>query len=90
MRHLHRARTLSVSIAAPPADVYAFVADARRLPEWATGLGANPAPLPDGAWRIETAAGPMRISFAPPNAFGVVDPVSRAGWPWPGNCATHW
>ena len=69
------ARTLSISIAAPTADVYAFISDPRRLPEWATGLGTAPTSLPDGAWRVETPAGPMRVVFAPTNDFGVVDHV---------------
>lgn len=72
---LRPARTLGASIDAPAADVYAFVADPRRLPEWATGLGTTPTPLPDGAWRVETPAGPMRVVFAPTNEFGVVDHV---------------
>jgi carbon monoxide dehydrogenase subunit G len=70
---LRPARTLSVSIATPAAEVYAFIADPRRLPEWATGLGSTATPLPDGAWRVETPAGPMRVVFAPANDFGVVD-----------------
>ena len=69
------ARTLTVSIAASAASVYAFIADPRRLPEWATGLGSSPTPLPDGAWRVETPTGPMRAVFAPPNEFGVVDHI---------------
>jgi carbon monoxide dehydrogenase subunit G len=68
-------RTLSVSIAASAADVYAFIADPRRLPDWATGLGSTPTRLPDGAWRVETPAGPMRVVFAPANDFGVIDHV---------------
>jgi hypothetical protein len=72
---LRPARTLSVSIAAQAPHVYAFIADPRRLPEWATGLGSAPTPVPDGAWRVETPAGPMRVVFAPPNDFGVVDHV---------------
>lgn len=75
MTQLRPARTLHVSIAAPTTDVYAFIADPRRLPQWATGLGAAPTPLPDGAWRVETPAGPMRVAFAPPNDFGVVDHI---------------
>jgi hypothetical protein len=70
---LRPAQTLSISIAMPAAVVYAFVADPLRLPLWATGLGGSPTPLPDGAWRVETSAGPMRVSFVPPNPFGVVD-----------------
>ena len=54
------------------------MADPRRLPEWATGLGSTPTPLPDGAWRVETPAGPMRVVFAPANEFGVVDHVVYA------------
>ena len=67
------ARTLSVSVDATPTDVYAFVADPRNLSEWATGLGSAPTQLPDGAWRVETPAGPMRVQFAPRNEFGIVD-----------------
>jgi hypothetical protein len=80
---LRPARTLSISIALPATVVYAFVSDPRHLPLWATGLGDNPTPLPDGAWRVETSAGPMRVSFVPPNPFGVVDhqviPLSGEG-----------
>ena len=75
MAPLRPTRTLSVSIAVPAADAYAFIADPRRLPEWATGLGSTPTSLPDGAWRVETPAGPMRVVFAPANGFGVVDHV---------------
>lgn len=74
-RMLRPARTLTVSIAAPASAVYAVMANAARLPEWATGLGTAPTPLPDGAWRIETPTGPMHLAFAPPNAFGVADHV---------------
>ena len=70
---LRLGRTLSVSITAPAAAVYAFIANPQRLPEWATGLGTTPTPLPDGVWRVETPAGPMRVVFAPSNEFGVVD-----------------
>ena len=75
MPPLRRARTLTVSIAAPAAAVYAFIADPRQLPQWAHGLGAAPTPLAGGAWRIETPAGPRRVMFAPINAFGIIDHV---------------
>lgn len=70
---LRPARILHVGIAAPADAVYACIADPRRLPEWAAGLGTAPAPLPDGTWRVETPGGPMRVTFAPPNPFGVAD-----------------
>ena len=75
MPSLRPARTLTVSIAASAAAVYAFMADPQQLPRWARGLGATPTPLVDGAWRIETPAGSMRVEFAPTNDFGVVDHV---------------
>jgi carbon monoxide dehydrogenase subunit G len=71
------ARTLSISIDAPPTQVYAFVADPRNLAHWATGLGTAPTCLPDGDWRVETSVGPMRVVFAPRNEFGVVDHFVR-------------
>lgn len=73
MSTLRSARTLQVAIAAPADVVYACLADPRRLAEWATGIGAAPTPLGDGTWRLETPAGPVRVTFAPPNPFGVVD-----------------
>jgi carbon monoxide dehydrogenase subunit G len=72
---LRPARVLTISIAAPAASVYAFISDPRRIPEWAAGLGSAPTPLPDGAWRLETSVGPMRVTFAPMNALGVADHV---------------
>jgi hypothetical protein len=71
------ARTISISIAASPTHVYAFVADPRNLVQWAAGLGTAPTPLPDDEWRVETPAGPMRVVFAPRNDFGVVDHFVR-------------
>ena len=35
---MHVARTLSVSLARSPADVYAFVSEPANLPRWAAGL----------------------------------------------------
>lgn len=75
MPPLRRARTLTVSIAAPAADAYTLMSDPAQLPRWARGLGATPTPLADGAWRIETPAGAMRVAFAPVNDFGVVDHI---------------
>jgi carbon monoxide dehydrogenase subunit G len=71
------ARTISISIDASPSHVYAFVSDPRNLAQWASGLGTLPTPLPDGDWRVETPAGPMRVAFAQRNNFGVVDHFVR-------------
>lgn len=80
---LRPAQTLSISIAKPASLVYEFVADPQRLPLWAAGLGDRPTRLADGAWRVETNAGPMRVVFAQRNSFGVVDhlvvPLSGEG-----------
>ena len=75
MDRMRRARTITVSIAAAASDVYAFISDPRNLPQWASGLGSAPTPLGDGAWRVETSVGPMRVTFVEKNALGVVDHV---------------
>lgn len=75
MTTLRPARTLTVAIEAPADAVYAYVADARHLPEWAHGLGSAPVPEGGGIWRMETPAGPVRVRFAPHNPFGVLDHV---------------
>jgi hypothetical protein len=74
-RMLRPAIVLTVSIAAAAPRVYAFVADPLQMSSWAHGLGGTPTRLADGAWRMETASGAIRVAFAPPNAFGVVDHV---------------
>lgn len=65
-------RTVSTRIERPAAEVYDFAARPENLPRWAAGLGA--AVVRDGAdWRIETQQGALRLRFAAPNAFGVLD-----------------
>lgn len=66
------ARHLSVPIARPAPDVYAFVARPENLTLWASGLGAVGGR--EGEWlRAETQNGPIRLRFAPRNEFGVLD-----------------
>lgn len=67
-----RAKTLSVTIAAPPAAVYAFVADPLNMPKWAAGLGSSISRI-DGRWLVESAQGVVTVEFAPKNALGVLD-----------------
>ena len=70
MPELRSARTVSVSIAAPATDVYAFMADPRRLPEWATGLGAHV---------ITTASTPQKAAMS--RQAGAVEVLDYPGDP---------
>lgn len=72
MSELLLARTLSVSIAAPPQAVYDFVANPENLPQWAQGLGKTVERRGD-VWLVETAQGPVTVRFTDRNRFGVVD-----------------
>ncbi len=68
----HEARTVSVSVDRPPAQVHAYVVDPRNLPEWAPGLARSVRPDGD-RWLVETADGPVHVAFAEPNPYGVAD-----------------
>ena len=70
------ATTLSVSIERPPREISDFVSQPRNLPRWAVGLARSV--RPDGeSWIADTAQGPVRLRFAPSNAFGVLDHYVR-------------
>lgn len=65
------ARTVSVSINRPSAEVYEYLADPAYFPEWSAFITRI---RRDGAdWLAATLAGEARISFAPRNAFGILD-----------------
>lgn len=72
MATLPRSRTLSVSIACPPDQVYRFVSDPRNLPTWAHGLGQSVRKSGED-WIVETPQGPMKVRFAATNDLGVLD-----------------
>jgi hypothetical protein len=74
MPGLARARTLSVSIACPPARVYAFVRNVENIPRWAGGL-AKAVRKTAAGWILETAGGPLGFAFVDDNDFGVLDHV---------------
>jgi hypothetical protein len=76
MARTHNARTLTVSIDRPPAEVYAFAANVQNLPRWATAF-VRSVRKTDSGWIAETIEGPIGVEFAPPNAFGVLDHVVR-------------
>jgi hypothetical protein len=64
-------RTISVSIQRPPAEVYEYLADAARIPEWSAFVTKIE---PDGpAWRANTPLGTLRFAFEPRNDHGILD-----------------
>lgn len=71
---VHPSRTVSVSIDRAPEAVYAFMAAPENLPLWASGLGTGVRRDGD-AWTAAGPEGPIRIRFAEPNPFGVLDHV---------------
>ena len=69
---MSESRHLSTHIARPAAEVYAFVTDPARLPEWAAGLGGR-VEQRDGRWFADSPMGEVEVRFAPENPFGVAD-----------------
>lgn len=65
-------KTLSVSIECPPRQVYEFASNPENLPKWAAGLGKSVRKV-NADWIVETPQGPMKVRFAEPNDFGVLD-----------------
>jgi hypothetical protein len=71
MHTVNRAVTRSITIAAPPPAVHAYVADARNLPAWAPGFA--PRIRPDGeSWVVTTDGREFNIVvLAEPNSKSV-------------------
>ena len=72
MNTTSQARHISVSIDRAPEEVYAFASDPENLPKWATGLGGSIRKV-GGDWVAESPMGKIKIRFAEPNKFGVLD-----------------
>lgn len=70
MPALLEARTLTVSIQAPPSRVYEFVADARNLPRWS--FFQSVAKKGD-SWVLDAPDGPVELRFVERNSLGVLD-----------------
>ena len=68
------ARVISVSIDRDWRAVYDFARLPENLPLWASGLAAGVERDGD-EWRADGPGGRLRIRFAPPNPFGVLDHV---------------
>ena len=67
------ARHLSVSIARPPSEVYAFAADPANLTRWAAGLARGFSRGGDGSWVAASPMGEVIVRFVERNALGVLD-----------------
>ena len=65
-------RHVSVSIARPPGEVYAFAANPENLTRWAQGL-ASALQREGDSWIATSPMGRVSIRFAEPNAHGVLD-----------------
>lgn len=67
-----KSKTITVAIARPAEQVYAFVVEPANLPRWATAF-VQAVRQVDGAWYVDTPAGAMKFRFYPRNACGVLD-----------------
>jgi len=67
----HQARHLSVAIEQPASTVYAFASQPQNLPLWASGLGEIRQVR--GEWIVHVTNKDMRLRFAQPNEYGVLD-----------------
>lgn len=64
-------RTITISINCLAQKVYEFVSQPENLPQWLTFIiGVRQV---DGAWFVDTPAGPMGIQFLAHNQLGVLD-----------------
>ena len=66
-------RHLGVVIRRHPADVAAFAGDPAHLPEWAAGLAEGGLRADGDALVVAVPMGEVRVRFAAPNPFGVLD-----------------
>ena len=80
MGQTHRAKTLTISIDRPVAEVYSFAAKVENLPRWATSFVRSVRKTAEG-WVADTSEGTMGFEFAANNKFGVLDQIVR---PMPG------
>lgn len=68
----HPAKIISLAIARSPVAVYAFAANPKNLPKWASGLSGAIKRV-GAEWVAESPMGKVKIKFAKRNAFGVLD-----------------
>jgi hypothetical protein len=68
MRH----HTVTTTLAAPPDDVFAYLADAKTLPEWATEF-ARELRLVDGRYKVVNGLGEFFFEIRADAESGVID-----------------
>ena len=67
-------KILSITITRPFEDVYAFLADLKNFPDWASGLGKLRRRMGANEWLADTLSGvEARIRLVPKNDYGIVD-----------------
>jgi hypothetical protein len=69
---IYSSTTIGVQIAREPAAVYAYVADLKNLPRWATTFCRSIKQEQEG-WVMETSLGTMAIRLNRENNLGVLD-----------------
>ena len=67
-----KSQTLSVTIAAPPARVYAFASKPENLPLWVPSFFSAVERISD-EWVAQSPLGRVVFSFVPHNVLGVLD-----------------
>lgn len=77
MNSLNHSQTRSISIAAAPADVLAFLADPHNLPRWAPAFARSVSER-DGQVMVDTGQGELSISVSVSRERGTVDVLSAA------------
>lgn len=71
MSTLQEARTVSISVERPADEVYAYLSDFERFPEWSLFITAV---KKDGyRWLATTPAGQVTVWFTPPNPYRIAD-----------------
>lgn len=70
-----QSKTLSIQIRRDYAEVYEFLATPRNLLKWSPGMGPGFDLISGTEWMIERAEGPIVITFAERNAYGILDHV---------------
>lgn len=63
---------ISVSIKRSYNEVYKFASNPENLPRWVEGLTGSMSQV-DGEWVAESTNGKIKVRFADPNPFGVLD-----------------